>query len=314
MTIAKDNLPAFRITNRTLTALLVFFLAAVFTIVAMSSVAGASDIDETRAELYENIESGEVINLTPLPEIVDDSDDPVSEPTNGAPEIQHNNIRAAEGVASPFQNLQYTLMFWEGQWVVTLRGIIDADLILPATVEIGVPTGTAVSWIGEVDPGFEGESISPSEISAPWNIYTEGDTDIYTIVLNRSHAVQLEFAFDGNPIVESSEDGAVQFSYTPLTDVGELWLATAIPANSAVTDTHLQELEGVGPNGELSFARVIVDAQGGQEYTALIEYRTGVTSVENNLPVWVIVVLISVLVLIAAVVFLLFNRGKLKEA
>jgi len=226
---------------------------------------------------------------------------------------EHVNIRAPEGVASPFVNLQYTIIYWGGEWVVTIRGIIDPGLILPATVEIGVPTGTAVDWIGQVDAGFNDDPLaipmSPLEVSPPYNIYTEGDTDIYTVVLSDSHAVQLEFPFVGNPSVPTEEDGAVQFSYTPLGDVDELWLATAIPANSAVLDPEIRELDGLGPSGELTFARTFYDAIGGQEYTALIEYRTGVTEVEQNLASWILPALIGGFAVIAAGVFILFRRG-----
>jgi len=230
---------------------------------------------------------------------------------------QHQNIRAEEGVASPFVNLQYKVMHFEGVWVVTIRGIIDSELILPATVEIGVPKATAVDWIGQVDAGLDDDPLavpmSPIEIPPPYSIYTEGDTDIYTVVLSDSHAVQLEFLLTESPVVESTEDGAVQFSYTPLTDVDELWLATAIPADSAVVDPDIRELDGIGPHGERSFARTFYNAVGGQEYTALIEYRSGITEVEQNLNPLIPIGLAVAMLLIAGGGFWYFRKNEHKS-
>ncbi|MCL2525939.1 MAG: hypothetical protein FWE46_02670 [Coriobacteriia bacterium] len=227
---------------------------------------------------------------------------------NVAEGAQHNPVRAGADVASPFDNLQYKVMYWQGEWVVTIRGVISEDLQLPATVEINVPAGAPVFWVGEVYAGFGAQPFGSGEIAPPYNVYPDGDYDIYTVVLNTTHAVQIEFPFPGDPTVPSTEDHAIEFSYTPLSDVGELWLATAIPADAAVPDTAVRELEGLGPNGERSFARVFYDAVGGQEYTALIEYRTGVTETERNLDPWVVPVLIGSLALVAAAVFLLFRR------
>jgi len=221
----------------------------------------------------------------------------------------HIEVRAEPEVVSPFVNLQYTLVHWEGSWIVTIRGIISEELILPATVEVGVPTGSNVYRIGEVYAGFGMQPLGSGEILPPYNRVTEGDFDIYTVVLNQTHAVQLEYAFTGNPLVESSEDGAIAISYTPLADVDELWLTTAIPAGAVVPDPQFRELDGLGPLGEKSFARVIYNAVGGETYDTIIEYRTGVTEVENNLAPWVLPTFVGVLTVVAGAVFFFFARG-----
>lgn len=225
----------------------------------------------------------------------------------------HIEARADADVVSPFTNLQYKLVHWEGAWIVTIRGIISEDLVLPATVEIGVPTGSNVDWIGEVYAGFGSQPLGSGEIAPPYNRVTEGDLDIYTIVLNQTHAIQVEYVFPDNPLVESSEDGAIALSYTPLNDADELWLATAIPAGAVVPDPQFRELEGLGPNGEISFARVIYNAVGGETYDTVIEYRTGVTEVERNLAPWVLPVLVGSLAAVAAAVFFFFVRGAKTE-
>ena len=234
--------------------------------------------------------------------------------SEGEDVTNHIPMRAPEGVASPFVNLQYKLMYWQGEWVVTIRGIIDEELLLPATVEVGVPAGSEVFWVGEVYAGFGNQPLGSGEISPPYYVYTEGDTDIYTVVLTTTHAVQIEFPFIGDPRVDTDEDDAVQFSYTPLGDVEELWLATAIPANSAVLDAEVRELDGLGPQGELSFARTFYDAVGGQEYTALIEYRTGVTEVQTNLHPAVPIGIVVGMLLLAGGAFLFYKKNEYQKA
>ncbi|MCL2402926.1 MAG: hypothetical protein FWC86_01630 [Coriobacteriia bacterium] len=208
----------------------------------------------------------------------------------------------AEGAFSNiehFTNLQYKVLLWDGIWTVTIRGKIDEQAVLPATVEIGVPAGSDVFWLGEVFAEYGNAPTSDPEIAPPYEVRTEGDMDIYTATLTQTHAIQIEYDLPYDPRIETNEGPGLRISYTPLHDVEELWLAGATPPDTAVLDGNIRYL-GTGPNGELAFAYVIDDALGGQEYSEDIIFTTDIGSTQNVSPLIPIGIATSVLLLTGA--------------
>ncbi|MCL2438097.1 MAG: hypothetical protein FWC99_03260 [Coriobacteriia bacterium] len=217
---------------------------------------------------------------------------------------------AAETI-EPFVNLQYKVMLWEGAWTVTVRGKIDEHALLPATVEIGVPAGSEIFWLGEVYAEHGNPPTSNPEISPPYNMRTEGDIDIYTAVITEAHAIQIEYNLPYDPRIETEEGPGLRITYTPLHDVEQLWLAGATPPETAVLDRNIRYL-GTGPHGELAFAYVIDDATGGQEYSEDIIFTTGIAETETNVDPLVPIGIAASMLLLAGGGFWYYKRGAYK--
>jgi hypothetical protein len=232
----------------------------------------------------------------------------------GASEIDNDGVQATQAISEesagedltaddprgirtealePIVNLQYKVMFWNGEWLATLTGQIDEYVQhRPLNVQVGVPAGTEVFWFGEIDE----DNAVIQEFAQPWQVHTEGDFDIYTAQLSRGTGIQLDLV-TSDPRIEVAEGPGVRVSYTPFHDVEELWLAAATPPGTAVLDRNIQYL-GTGPNGELAFAYVLNDAAGGQEHSVDIIYATGITETVSNIsPAVPIGIVVSMLVL-----------------
>ena len=216
-----------------------------------------------------------------------------------------------QGNHEAFVNLQYKVMLWEGAWTVTIRGKIDESATLPARVEIGVPAGSDVFWLGEVHAGFGEHPSGDPEIAPPYNVRTEGDIDIYTAMLTQTHAVQIEYSLPYDPRIETAEGPGLRITYTPLHDVEELWLAGATPPGTAVLDRDIHYL-GTGPNDELAFAYTIENARGGQQYSEDIIFTTGITETESNIDPLVPIGIMGLVLLVSGIGIWFYRRNALK--
>jgi len=168
-----------------------------------------------------------------------------------------------------FEQLIYKVMEAQGTWIVIIGGDLSDDVPLPATIEVAVPAGASVFWFGEIGPS--GDPDLDPKFAYPYQRRTEGDFDIYTATMTRYHGMQIEFHLGYNPINQKLGGATIDLVYVPLHDVPELRLAAAVPTDAVVPDLSLEFL-GAGPDGELAFAYLILDAPSGMRQSTQIAY------------------------------------------
>jgi len=168
-----------------------------------------------------------------------------------------------------FEQLIYKVMEAQGTWIAIIGGDLSDDVSLPATIEVAVPAGASVFWFGEIGPS--GDPDLDPKFAYPYQWRTEGDFDIYTAILTHYHRIQIEFVLDSSPVSSSSDGATISIEYVPLHDAPELRLAAAVPVEAVVSDLNLEFL-GAGPDGELAFAYLILDAPSGMRQSTQIAY------------------------------------------
>jgi len=212
----------------------------------------------------------------------------------------------AENTASVahFTTLQYKMFpwdDWDDLWVARISAEIDDHASLPALVEIAVPENAEVYRFGE--PGEASPDFSP-----PWQMRTENGLDIYTGVLTHGRIVIIEYSLPDHPVVMTEAGPTIAITYTPLHNVDELHLITALPVDSAVVEPGFEYM-GSGPSGEPAFASFFENAIGGQLYTTSIPYieeaseRQGIDNVATTVGI------AGIAVLTAIALFFFFRRG-----
>ena len=140
------------------------------------------------------------------------------------------NYFAEDVEDDPFYFLHYQVWESDGLWEATVVGKLSSDVSLPATVEIAVPAGVHVFWLGESEVG------SHIEHDWPWRWRTEGDFDIYTITVTQHRMPRIMFWLDDDPSRElsSSHMSTVRLAYTPYDDTSRLYLTIRLPLDAEI--------------------------------------------------------------------------------
>ncbi|MCL2438262.1 MAG: hypothetical protein FWC99_04135 [Coriobacteriia bacterium] len=186
-----------------------------------------------------------------------------------------------------FRLIQYKFFRAPDGYTAAIWGMLDPNTVeLPALVQVAVPQGADVFWFGPVP---EGGVTSESPQFTHYHVYTDGENDIYTVMLTDSHDIQIEHYFWGENFpfpVRTMPDGdhAIRISYTPLHDVEILRLAAFLPEGSAARDSANVEFLGTGPTGDPAFAMDFHYARGGENYTAEIVYAPPEVTARHNQP------------------------------
>jgi len=217
---------------------------------------------------------------------------------------------AAEAQEAPlehvahFTTLQYKVFPWEDWddlWVARISAEIDAHVPLPALVEVAVPEGAAVYRFGE--PGGEIPDFDP-----PWQVRSENGLDIYTGVLTHGRIITIEYSLPDRPVATGSEGPAIDISYTPVNNVSELHLISALPVDSAVIESGFEYM-GSGPSGEPAFASFFENAEGGQLYSTSIPYIVDASARQGDGNIPTVVGIAGIAVMTAIALFFFFRRG-----
>ncbi|MDR1412600.1 MAG: hypothetical protein LBJ07_01585 [Actinomycetes bacterium] len=238
------------------------------------------------------------------------ADATASAPTAGATNADSAApVIAADGTTL-FPQMVCNVISNNGQKVVIVGGMLPETAALPAKVEVAVPTGSDVFWVGEVAGNENGQA---GDISLALQKRTEGNSDIYSATMTQFHTLQVEYNLPDDPFQNvTGDDWAATLTYTPLYDLEHLDLAAEVPAGAVVNNPDFT-LQGPGGSGGNIYLKEMGAATGGQPvsteitYTANATTANGQTTGENSGTVTTVLIVIIV-ALIAALVFVLFNR------
>jgi len=184
---------------------------------------------------------------------------------------------------TPFEAMSFVLHRVDADsYFAAIRGHLDPEVQLPATVEVALPAGSEIIWFGETPS--DGVA-SGRTFEAPYNVRTEYNLDIYTVTLISYHEVQIEYNLFANPAVRlENGDYIVRMEYTPLTDLTALSMITNLPVGSTVYD---EAIAFLGPNahGESQFGQIFHNPEALQPVVLGITYSvtTGQEAVLDGL-------------------------------
>lgn len=235
-------------------------------------------------------------------------------PTAGAPAAP---ATTPDGV-TPFEAMTVQIVRLPNTYFASATGFLNPEIQLPATVEIAVPTGSAIIWLGEPsggditsDPHFE----NPADY-----MRTEGEFDVYRVTLYNNPQLQIEFNLFFEPVV-SLGDGtyALRMEYTPWQDLQALRLLTNLPPGSNML-TEDASLYSRNMEGENEYGFTFRDVTAGQMYTFTISYDAprfmgtpNVSRVEHGLLITGAVVGVAVAGALIGVIYMGKRRRKAAE-
>lgn len=175
---------------------------------------------------------------------------PTSETSSGPDESRASESEGAEETQGSADGVVTNLEFLEVAFlgpptdVHMIRGGLAENTPLPATVELGVPAGSAVIWAGEISGGDSDEDIATDyEFNR-----TESGYNIYRLTLETYRTFQIEakslYLFGQNT------DGSMwaQVSYLTTNRVDTAKLGVEAPPNYAPASIGMTNL-GPSPNG-----------------------------------------------------------------
>ena len=220
-----------------------------------------------------------------------------------------NNVDVIE--VTPFEAINYYLARHFNAYSIAVTGFLNPEVQLPAKVEIAVPAGSEIMWFSE----FSGGPVANDpEIAEPFNVRTENNLDIYTVVLEHYPAVQIEYHIDHDPNVRLS-DGvySIRMEYTPAADVPIFRFITNLPEESTVQDPNI-EFMGTDANGYLVFMRLYTDVQAFTsmqgEFTYMPPQGRGMIAEGGNLLGGVVTVVAIVIAALAGFAFVATRRQR----
>jgi len=234
--------------------------------------------------------------------------------TNVNGDAQPDGLAQLEAI--PFEAINYYIARHFNAYSVAVTGFLNPEVELPAKVEIAVPSGSDIIWFSEFSGGFVGND---PEFNEPFDMRTEGNLDIYTVVTQYNHAIQIEYHIEGDPNTQVSSGAySLVMEYTPLTDTPLVRLMTNLPAESVVEDPYV-EFMGEDENGYLVFMRLYTDVpaltpvQGEITYTPP-EGRGMVAQGGDLLGGLGVAIISAVVVVAAALAFIVISNKRRKQA
>lgn len=180
------------------------------------------------------------------------------------------------GVASPavaaaadWQSVDVILHADEQQPMLLVSGSLPAGTQLPAEVELAVPAGTQVLWIGEILGGPVSADPQVQYVKR-----TEGEMDIYAFTLTESLTAQIE----AEALRPGTADG-VSFSstirWTAWRDLAEVHIAQRLPQGTTIG----QKADGAtmepGAPGYTYYAKTVSNPRAGDVIELAFTYTPG---------------------------------------
>jgi hypothetical protein len=211
-----------------------------------------------------------------------------------------------EGITN-FQGMQVNVVNNQGRKFMIVGGFLPEAAQLPAKVQLAVPKGAQIAWLGEVANGTDGGQDIQLSVPAP---ATQGEQDIYTVTLTTHRSIVAEFPTD-DPFKESETTTGTPImtavlSYTPLTDLMYLYLGAEIPSDVAVLSTDFQNA-GTTQTGTVIYSTQLASLKAGQKAEATLTYTKASASKDTTHPL-VIAAIVVLVVAVGALVFLLLRK------
>jgi len=192
-----------------------------------------------------------------------------------------------------------------GQYVMVIGGSLNPETPLPVDVEIAVPKGSPVFWMGEVLGGDVSQDVQLPQDKKR----TEGNFDIYSATLTRAHDLWIEYYLFGSPFKQEGNQGTVDLSYTPLHDISQLTLSAMFQQNMVPTEQDLVHMGTNPQTGDSTFGREMGPVKAGETASTTIAYTIASTGGAASTTNTTVVVLIIVIVALGAgLMFVLLSK------
>ncbi len=175
---------------------------------------------------------------------------------------------AAAALAAPpaWQSVDVALHENQGRRILLVTGHLPPDAQLPATVELAVPAGAELVWIGELLGGPASEDPTVENTVA-----RVGTTDVYSFRLTKARDAQLEVVAS-DAVVPNGGAYTASVEWTPSQDIPLVTMSVLLPKGAQVTKPSADATLQPGPNGDSFYATRFTTVKAGQELSLTFSY------------------------------------------
>jgi len=218
--------------------------------------------------------------------------------------------------AAPLQEvnvrLDTTVPGMAGLMMVT--GELSADTSLPATVELMVPTGVEILWIGEV---LGGPVANNPQVTME-RIPVDGEFDTVRAVLTRSRIIQIEYGASGM-VASSPESVSAGVTWRVPSSIPMVRMGVVVPAGSTLTTGPAGTRPEVIDSMRSIFFQEFTDTAPGQDVEFRVTYAAGTGApgapgqAQGGFSAAVFPIIAIIVVVGVAVVLLVFSASKKRQ-
>jgi|GEM_PF-1189581 hypothetical protein len=178
---------------------------------------------------------------------------------------------AAMAKPAEWQRVDVTLHSEQSGGVMLVSGELPEAVKLPAEVELSVPAGSSLQWVGEI---LGGDPSADPELK--YTKSTVDGSDLYRFTLTKSRTAQLEIvtseaaAFDGTNYTSGLKWSATQ-------DVPEVRLSVRIPQGAQIVQPSPEAALQPGASGYSFYTKSFKDVKPGDQLDMAFSYKVAAT-------------------------------------
>lgn len=180
----------------------------------------------------------------------------------------------------------------QGQ-VIIVGGQLPDGTALPAVVELGVPQGATVDWMGELAGGESNEA----DIAADYKLdRTENGYDIYTATITKFPNFQIEATIPSVFVADATGAMAANVKYVSTNNAAEVHIGAEVPTGYSPVNAAMLTSFGGGLNGTV-WGNSSTNYVAGTELTLAVSYAAapaaagGGAATGSSGTVWLVVAL-----------------------
>ena len=159
--------------------------------------------------------------------------------------------------------------------VVTVAGELLRQTQLPARVQLAVPAGSQLRWIGEI---LGGDPSADPPVT--YEMSTSEGSDVYAFTLTQSHIGQIEVVPPSPMITLSGSVYSAAVVWTPSQAVPEARMSVSLPLGAQVTQPAEGALTQAGTSGSY-YSKTFTEASAGEPLSLVFAY----TAPQGSAPV-----------------------------
>jgi len=215
-------------------------------------------------------------------------------------------VVSQDGITN-FQGMNINIVNNQGEKYMIIGGFLPQNATLPAKVQLAVPKGAQIDWMGE-SAGTSNQN-DDLQIQTPTPV-TQGDQDIYTVTLTKYANLIAEFPttdpFKASTTTTGTAVQVAQLSYKPLSDLMFMYIGAEIPANAIPMSSDFAAAGATADGGQI-YQQTFGSVKAGKTYTATLSYATDTTAKDSTSPL-VIIAIVALVVAAAALLFMLLRK------
>lgn len=172
---------------------------------------------------------------------------------------------------APWQSVDVTLHSEQSGSVLLVSGELPSTATLPAEVELSVPAGSEIGWIGEILGGPTTEDPDVKYVKS-----ASGGTDVYRFTLTKSRVAQIEVAVPGVDSFDGSTYGTT-LKWVASQDVPSVRISARVKMGAKIVDASPGATMMPGESGYTYYSKSVPDVKAGAPVELAFTYMLPAT-------------------------------------